>query len=124
MSTDVQPTMVSHHTSATEAESVRDDGHLRLLRALAPTSYIIIPIAARGRILGVLLFATDGSSDRRYNGHDLAVVTELARRISVAVDNATLYRAAEQAAHTREDMVAVSFTICWIRRRSRQDTCN
>jgi signal transduction histidine kinase len=84
-----------------------DEAHLALLRELAPTSYIIMPLAARGRILGVLLFATDRSSGRRYSEHDLAVATELARRISFAVDNATLYRAAEQAAHMREDMVAV-----------------
>jgi len=85
----------------------RDDTHLALLRDLAPTSFIIIPLAARGRVLGSLLFATNSASGRRYNGHDGAIATELGRRISLAVDNATLYRAAEQAARTREDMVAV-----------------
>jgi signal transduction histidine kinase len=85
----------------------RDATHLQLLRDLGPTSYIIIPLAARGRILGSLLFATDRDSGRRYAAHDLAIATEVGRRMSFAVDNATLYRAAEQAAHTREDMVAV-----------------
>ncbi|MEP7346468.1 MAG: GAF domain-containing sensor histidine kinase [Gemmatimonadaceae bacterium] len=85
----------------------RDDIHLGLLRELAPTSYAIIPLAARGRILGSLLFATDGKSGRRYTSRDVDIVTELGRRISLAVDNATLYRAAEQAAHMREEMVAV-----------------
>lgn len=85
----------------------RDATHLALLRELAPTSYIIIPLAARGRILGSLLFATDRGSGRRYVGRDLTIATEVGRRMSLAVDNALLYRAAEQAAHTREDMVAV-----------------
>jgi signal transduction histidine kinase len=85
----------------------RDAIHLGLLRELAPTSYIIIPLAARGRILGSLLFATDNYSGRRYIDHDLAIAAEVGRRMSLAVDNATLYRAAEQAAHTREEMVAV-----------------
>jgi signal transduction histidine kinase len=85
----------------------KDDTHLSLLRDLAPTSYFIIPLAARGRVLGSLLFATDDSSDRRYADRDLAIAAELGRRISLAVDNATLYRKAEQATHMREDMVAV-----------------
>lgn len=85
----------------------RDDTHLALLRELAPTSYIIIPLAARGRILGSLLFATDSDSGRRYDRRDGTIATEVGRRISLAVDNAMLYRAAEQAARTREDMVAV-----------------
>jgi signal transduction histidine kinase len=85
----------------------RDATHLTLLRELAPASYIIIPLAARGRILGSLLFATDGDSGRRYVDRDLVIATEVGRRVSFAVDNATLYRAAELAAHTREEMVAV-----------------
>ncbi|MGH7615689.1 MAG: GAF domain-containing sensor histidine kinase [Gemmatimonadaceae bacterium] len=85
----------------------RDDAHLALLRELAPTSYMIIPLSARGRVLGSLLFATNSDSGRRYDSHDAAIATEVGRRISLAVDNATLYRAAEQAARTREDMVAV-----------------
>lgn len=79
--------------------------HLGLLRELAPTSQIIIPLAARGRILGSLLFATDSDSGRRYVDHDVAIATEVGRRMSLAVDNATLYRAAEQAAHTREFII-------------------
>jgi signal transduction histidine kinase len=85
----------------------RDSTHLTLLRELAPTSYIIIPLAARGRILGSLLFATDADSGRRYVDRDRVIATEVGRRMSFAVDNAILYRAAEQAAHTREEMVAV-----------------
>ncbi len=85
----------------------RDDTHLALLRKLAPTSYIFIPLAARGRVLGSLLFATDDTSRRRYNKRDGTISTEVGRRISLAIDNAMLYRAAEEAARTREDMVAV-----------------
>jgi signal transduction histidine kinase len=85
----------------------RVDTHLSLLRGLAPASYIVIPLATRGRVLGSLLFATVESSGRRYSDRDLTIASEVGRRIALAVDNATLYRKAEQAAHTREDMVAV-----------------
>jgi signal transduction histidine kinase len=85
----------------------RDETHLELLRELAPTSYIAIPLAARGRILGSLLFATARDSGRLYSHRDVALAKEIGRRISFAVDNALLYRAAEQAARMREEMVQV-----------------
>ncbi|MGQ0713688.1 MAG: sensor histidine kinase [Gemmatimonadaceae bacterium] len=85
----------------------RDEAHLALLRELRPTSYIVIPIAARGRVLGSLLFATARDSDRHYTDRDVAIANEIGRRISFAVDNAVLYHAAQQAARMREEMVAV-----------------
>jgi signal transduction histidine kinase len=85
----------------------RDEGHLELLRKLEPTSYIIIPLAARGRVLGSLVFATASDSGRLYTDRDVAIANEVGRRISFALDNAILYRAAEQAARTREETVAV-----------------
>jgi signal transduction histidine kinase len=84
-----------------------DETHLGLLRELEPTSYIVIPIAARGRTLGSLLFATARDSGRHYSDRDVAIANEIGRRISYAVDNAALYRAAEQAGRMREEMVAV-----------------
>ncbi|HET8656230.1 MAG TPA: GAF domain-containing protein [Longimicrobiaceae bacterium] len=70
--------------------------HLELMRRLAPRSVIIVPLAARGRKLGVLWLVTAGSG-RTYGEDDLALAEELARRAAVAVDNADLYEAAEEA---------------------------
>jgi signal transduction histidine kinase len=85
----------------------RDATHLELLRQLEPTSYIVIPLEARGRVLGSLLFATGRDSGRVYRDRDVAVAKETGKRISLAVDNALLYRAAEQTARMREEMVQV-----------------
>jgi signal transduction histidine kinase len=85
----------------------RDDTHLALLRRLAPTSLIIVPLSARGTVLGSLLLATTVDSDRRYTDRDVAIANEVGRRAALAVDHAILYRAAEQAARMREEMVAV-----------------
>jgi signal transduction histidine kinase len=85
----------------------RDGTHLALLRQLAPTSVIILPLAARGRILGSLLLATTRDSDRRYTDRDVAIANEIGRRVALAVDRALLFRAAEQAARAREEVVAV-----------------
>ncbi|MDQ3949085.1 MAG: GAF domain-containing sensor histidine kinase [Gemmatimonadota bacterium] len=85
----------------------RDGTHLALLRQLAPTSVIILPLAARGRTLGSLLLATTRDSDRRYTDRDVAIANEVGRRVALAVDRALLFRAAEHAARARAEMVAV-----------------
>jgi signal transduction histidine kinase len=88
--------------------SVALDGtHLAILRQLALISIIIVPLAARGRTLGSLLLATTRDSDRRYTDRDVAIANELGRRAALAVDHALLFRAAEQAARAREEVVAV-----------------
>ena len=89
------------------ASVARDGTHLALLRQLAPTSVIILPLAARGRILGSLLLATTRDSDRRYTDRDVAIANEIGRRVALAVDRALLFRAAEQAGRARAEMVAV-----------------
>jgi GAF domain-containing protein len=67
--------------------------HLRVMRALACRSAVIVPLIARGEIRGALTLAT---VERRYDERDLALAEELARRASIAVDNARLYRDAQE----------------------------
>jgi PAS domain S-box-containing protein len=69
--------------------------HLQTARSLGLKSAIVVPLLARGRSLGVLSLLT-AESDRRYREEDLALAEDLARRIAAAVDNANLYRAAQQ----------------------------
>jgi signal transduction histidine kinase len=85
----------------------RDPTHLGLIRQLHPTSLIFLPLAARNRVLGSLVLATTTDSHRRYTDRDVAIANEVGRRVALAVDNALLFRAAEQAARERELMVAV-----------------
>jgi signal transduction histidine kinase len=85
----------------------RDETHLALLRELAPASYIAVPMSARARILGLLVFATTTDSGRCYAQRDLTLANELGHRAALAVDRATLYRAADQAGRAREAMVSV-----------------
>jgi signal transduction histidine kinase len=85
----------------------RDPAHLVLLRQLAPMSVIVLRLAARDRVLGSLLLATTRDSGRRYTDRDVAIANEVGRRVALAVDHALLFRAAEQAARAREQIVAV-----------------
>jgi PAS domain S-box-containing protein len=77
----------------------RDAEHLRLMRLLNFTSYMIVPLAARGRTLGTITLVMS-ESGRQYGPADLTLAEVLARRAALAVDNARLYREA-QLAETR-----------------------
>jgi PAS domain S-box-containing protein len=74
-----------------------DDEHLTLMRRLGLRSIVAAPLAARGRTLGAITFGM-AESGRRYTSEDLSLVEELARRASLAVDNARLYHDAQRRA--------------------------
>ena len=80
-------------------ESVDDDDQaLRVLRELAPQSVMVVPLLARGQILGVLILISSHSS-RRYVEQDVAVAEELAHRAALVIENARLYENARRAMH-------------------------
>lgn len=68
----------------------RDAEHLRILEEIGLLSYVCVPIAARGAPIGALTLAY-AESGRHYQAADVAIVTDLARRAAVAVENARLY---------------------------------
>jgi PAS domain S-box-containing protein len=78
------------------AAVARDAEHLRLLRALGPTSLLVLPLMRRERLLGALSFLTT-EPGRQLGPADIERAQELARRAALAIDNARLYREARQA---------------------------
>ena len=68
----------------------RNDKHLRALRALAPRSLIVVPLLARGELLGALVLVSSAPS-RRYGQEDLHLAEKVAGRVALAIDNARLY---------------------------------
>jgi signal transduction histidine kinase len=93
--------------------AARDEEHLKIIRSLGLKSYVVMPLKARGRVLGAisLVFA---ESDRRYTEEDVRTIGELTARASLSVDNALLLNGeqsarqrAEAASRMREDLVAV-----------------
>ncbi|MBW4577870.1 MAG: PAS domain-containing protein [Aphanothece sp. CMT-3BRIN-NPC111] len=73
-----------------------DDGHLKLLRELNIKSYICVPLRVWERTLGSILFVS-AESGRRYTEADLRLAEDMARRAALAVENARLYREAQEA---------------------------
>ena len=83
----------------------RDAEHLETMRATRINSYISAPLVTRDRTIGVLTFATS-TSGRRYSADDIWLAEELARRAALAVDNARLYREAQEANRAKSQFLA------------------
>jgi PAS domain S-box-containing protein len=81
--------------------------HVACIRALGLRSYLSVPLTARGRILGALTFVS-ASDEQRYGPSELALAEDLARRAAVALDNARLYEAAQEAVRAREEFLSVA----------------
>jgi PAS domain S-box-containing protein len=70
--------------------TTRDERHLQIVKELGFSSYMCVPLGARGRVLGALTLVSSGSG-RRFGPADLALAEEFARRAGLALDNARLY---------------------------------
>ena len=68
-----------------------------LMEAIGPRSQIVVPLRARGRVLGALSL-TMAESGRRYGEADLDLSRDLGLRAGLAVDNARLYEEAQASA--------------------------
>jgi PAS domain S-box-containing protein len=73
---------------------------------LAPRSFVAVPLAARGEVLGVMLLATSDVSGRNFGPLDLDLAEGLASRASLAIDNARLYGRAEAASKAKDHFLA------------------
>jgi PAS domain S-box-containing protein len=79
------------------ATSTKDSTHHEILRELGMASAMVVPLTAAGRTFGGLMLVSSDPG-RLYNEDDLEFAKHLGRRAAVAVDNARLYRAAEERA--------------------------
>ena len=75
--------------------TTRSDEHQEVTKALRFRSYISVPLAARGRVLGALTLVATARSGRRYGPEDVALAADLARRAALVLDNARLYQETE-----------------------------
>lgn len=102
-----QSRLHSQITEAFQQTIARDAQHLQMLLRVGFRSTMVVPLLARGRPLGVISFALS-ESDRRYGPADLRLAEELASRCALALDNAQLYREAQEAIHLREEFLSLA----------------
>jgi PAS domain S-box-containing protein len=83
-----------------------DDSQLEIARALAPRSYVTVPLTARGEVFGSVTLVT-AESGRVYGEEDAALAQELARHAAAAIDNARLYAQVERRSRAARALEAV-----------------
>ena len=83
------------------AERYPDDpAAAALFEGLRLRSAMVVPVRARGRVLGALTLLTQHPYGRRYGPRDLHLAADLAGRAALAIDNARLYEVEHAAAAT------------------------
>ena len=92
---------------AVSEEMAHDAEHARNIRRIANTSGIVAPLIARGRTLGAISLGTI-EPQRPFDASDCEMATELARRISLALDNARLFAEAQERAHAADALEYVA----------------
>ncbi|HEY9404448.1 MAG TPA: PAS domain S-box protein [Pyrinomonadaceae bacterium] len=92
--------------SAPAVGATADDAErFSVARELGLESAMIVPLVARERTLGAITFAT-AEPGRYYGLSDLALAEDLAGRAALAVDNARLYREAQEANRLKDEFLA------------------
>src|SRR5215211_1602586 len=89
--------LVSVVADAVLVAAAKDDQQLDALRSLGMRSYMSVPLHARDRLLGALSVAS-ADERHRYDEEDVQLLSGLAGRAALAVENALLFRELEQRA--------------------------
>ncbi|MBW3628222.1 MAG: GAF domain-containing protein [Gemmatimonadetes bacterium] len=87
-------------------EVAQDEEHLRILREVGLRSAMIVPLTARGVVLGDITLVS-GESGREFDARDLALAEELAALAALAIDNARLYDESQSANRAKADFLSV-----------------
>jgi PAS domain S-box-containing protein len=105
-----QSSLIPEVTPEDLRSGAQDEEHYRLGLRLSPSSSILVPMMSRGRVLGAICMAVsrdggDGGNNRRYGPADLALAEEIGSRAALALDNARLYHAIQEALRHRDESV-------------------
>jgi len=92
---------------AASAISRANPEQAELLSKLGPYSYIAVPLFVRGKPVGVMsLGTTINRSRREYGESDVVMIEDFGRRVSLAVENARLFRQAEELNRLKDEFLA------------------
>ncbi len=80
-------------------QAIPDPQQLAAIQELGFRSSLIVPLKARGRVLGAIAMAM-AESGRSFQPADVTLLHEVARRAAVAIDNARLYSERNYIAET------------------------
>jgi PAS domain S-box-containing protein len=84
--------------------TVQDNQKCEALLQLGLRSAVVVPIPGRHSVLGVIGFASPKPG--RYTSTELIFAQDVARRVSLALENAGLYREAQEANRAKDEFLA------------------
>lgn len=97
--------LYSHISDDLLAQNVRSPEEMKAIKKLGLSSVMLVPLQVDDKVVGVISFyLTD--PHRSYVEDDLVFAEELARRASLAIENAELYRRAETANRAKTEFLA------------------
>ena len=103
-----EPELHAHADSRLVASDVKDAEPLAAeLEGLGITSWMCVPLSARGRTFGVISLVA-AESGRHFDEGDLTLAVMLARRAALAVDNARLHRQVASRAAAAEALELIA----------------
>ena len=85
---------------------ISDPEYLQFMQQLNPVSAMLVPLTTRGRTIGAISLVS-ADSGRHYDQTDLTLAEDLAHSIAASVDNARLYREAQEANRLKDEFLAV-----------------
>ncbi|MFG2294513.1 SpoIIE family protein phosphatase [Streptomyces sp. NPDC048603] len=94
-----RPVLVSHITGTDLAHIARDAAAADLLAREGAHSYLVVPLTARGQVLGALGLLR-ARNPLAFGHDDVTLAGELATRAAIAIDNARWYQHATDTALT------------------------
>jgi len=95
-----------------------DDLHHELIEQLGLCSYICAPLRGRDAVLGAITFVS-ATPGRRFGAEDLKLAEELARRATMAIENARLYRDSEERAQASRVLASIGDGVLLVDRDGR-----
>ncbi|MDZ7970229.1 MAG: ATP-binding protein [Nostoc sp. DedSLP03] len=101
-----KPELITNILESSLQQKSSNEEHFSLLCQLQVKSEMVVPLLVRERKLGTILFAS-AQPGRHYTTVDLEMAEELAQRAAFAIDNAQLYRQAQEANRIKEEFLAI-----------------
>jgi len=113
-----EPELIPEITDEMLRAAALDELHFDLVMELGLRSYICVPLKGREGVLGAITLVSS-ESGRHFGADDLLLAEELARRATTAIENARLFRAAEERAQAARVLAAIGDGVLLVDRLDR-----
>lgn len=102
-----KPLLISPVTKEWILNVAKNEEDIHIYHEMNLQAQMFLPLISRGKTVGVLWLASR-DPNRLYNKKDLIWAQELAKRAAVAVDNARLYKEAQDAVRARDEFLSIA----------------